>query len=163
MKMLNNNDIKNAGFIIWLLPLLISLTILFLYEAFSFFCKDPFFPDFDAKHISVILGITTTFSITMTGFIAAIGAYLLSISRSVVFNRWRNHGYLEVFFKLYGASILCLLGTFLSCILTILFGNSLVWLKITLSLLLVNIMHILTITYAVINQFKYIETGSNQN
>ncbi|WP_219575273.1 hypothetical protein, partial [Vibrio parahaemolyticus] len=88
------------------------------------------------------------------GFIAAIGAYLLSVSRNPTFSEWRNNGYLSVFFNLYGAAIIFLLATFGACLMMLLVGISMWWLKVILSLVVVNLMHVIVITYIVVSQSK---------
>ncbi|WP_219079331.1 hypothetical protein [Vibrio parahaemolyticus] len=112
MEMLTDNEEKWWKRGVWGLSFLGVPMILAIYHFIIWIKGTPFFPAINPANIPTMLGIVTTFSITMTGFIAAIGAYLLSVSRNPTFSEWRNNGYLSVFFNLYGAAIIFLLATF---------------------------------------------------
>ena len=139
---------------IWGISFLGAPIILILYQIFIYFNGASAFPAINPQNFPAILGIVTTFSITMTGFIAAIGAYLLSISRTPTFNEWRQNGYLSVFFSLYAASIFFLLITFGVCLMMLLTIMSIWWLKIILAIVVVNLLHIISITFIVVSQAK---------
>ena len=139
---------------VWGISFLGVPIVLGIYHFFIFLTGTTLFPAISLKNLPTILGIVTTFSITMTGFIAAIGAYLISVSRNPTFNEWRQNGYLTVFFNLYGASIIFLLVTFGVCLMMLLTNMSVWWLKIILSLVIVNLVHIVSITYIVVSQSK---------
>ncbi|EJG0778054.1 hypothetical protein C4G25_RS04325 [Vibrio parahaemolyticus] len=154
MEMLTDNEERWWKRGVWGLSFLGVPMILAIYHFIIWIKGTPFFPAINPENIPTMLGIITTFSITMTGFIAAIGAYLLSVSRNPTFSEWRNNGYLSVFFNLYGAAIIFLLATFGACLMMLLAGISMWWLKIILSLVVVNLMHVIVITYIVVSQSK---------
>ncbi|HFK8542659.1 TPA: hypothetical protein ACG0QJ_001568 [Proteus mirabilis] len=154
MEMLTEKDEKFWGRAVWILSILGVPIILGFYHLLLMWKGTSLFPFINPKDISVMLSIVTTFSITMTGFIAAIGAYLLSISRSPTFSEWRNKGYLSIFFNLYGATIVFLLVTFATCLMMLLTNMNMWWLKLILSLVIVNLIHIVSITYIVVSQAK---------
>lgn len=137
---------------VWILSTLGVPVIVGIYHFALWVKGTPFFPPINPANIPTMLGIVTTFSITMTGFIAAIGAYLLSVSRNPTFSEWRNNGYLSVFFNLYGAAIIFLLATFGTCLMMLLAGTTMWWLKVILSLVVINLIHIVLITYIVVSQ-----------
>ena len=93
----------------------------------------------------------------MTGFIAAIGAYLLVVSQTSAFSEWREEGYLSVFFHLYGAAIVFLLLTFGLCILMALDNMGIGWLKLILCSVVLNLVHIILITFIVVSQARLSE------
>lgn len=154
MDMLTDKDEKWWKIGVWGLSLFSVPLILIIYHLFIWIHGEPLFPAINAKNIPTILSIITSFSITMTGFIAAIGAYLLSVSRTPTFSEWRNNGYLSVFFNLYGAAIVCLLITFATCLLMMLSVMTMWWLKIIISLVILNLAHIILITGIVVNLAK---------
>lgn len=154
MEMLTERDERNWKIGIWLLSLAGIVLTHLAYNLVIWIYGSSLFPTIAPKNIPTILGIVTTFSITMTGFIAAIGAYLLSVSGNPVFNEWRNNGYLSVFFNLYGAAIIFLLATFGACLIMLLVGINTWWLKIILSLVVMNTIHIILITFIVVGQAK---------
>ncbi|EPP6378703.1 hypothetical protein ACUNB6_000010 [Vibrio alginolyticus] len=154
MEMLTDNEEKWWKIGVWGLSLLGVPIILAFYHFIIWIKGTPFFPAINPANIPTMLGIITTFSITMTGFIAAIGAYLLSVSRNPTFSEWRSNGYLSVFFNLYGAAIIFLLATFGACLMMLLAGTTMWWLKIILSLVIVNLLHVVLITYIVVSQSK---------
>lgn len=153
MTILTKSDKKLWAFCVWVLPLVCISVVLGIYELVTYLLKNgSLFPQIMPKNIPIILGFITSFSITMTGFIAAIGAYLLSISRTAAFNEWREEGYLSIFFHLYGSAIVYLILTFTLCILMVLLNMEMLWLKIILSSVILNLLHIAVITFIVINQ-----------
>lgn len=154
MEMLTEKDEKFWGIAVWILSVLGVPIILGFYHLLFMWKGTSLFPVINPENVSTMLSIVTTFSITMTGFIAAIGAYLLSISRSPTFSEWRNKGYLSVFFNLYGATIVFLLVTFATCLMMLLTNMNMWWLKVILSLVVVNLIHIISITYIVVSQAK---------
>lgn len=152
--MLSVNEERWWKLFIWLLSAILAPLIIAIYNVIITVNGVSLFPSINNGNIPTIIGIVTTFSITMTGFIAAIGAYLLSISRSPAFNEWRNGGYLSIFFNLYSAAIIFLLVTFGFCIVMLLSQSTMLWLKVILSLVVVNLSHITSITYIVVSQAK---------
>ncbi|MDM5091069.1 hypothetical protein OB947_19535 [Aeromonas bestiarum] len=154
MEMLTERKEKWWKVSVWLLSFISVFVVLMLYHFFIWLKGGPIFPKIQPTNITTILGIVTSFSITMTGFIAAIGAYLLSVSRNPTFSEWRNNGYLSIFFNLYGAAIIFLLGTFGASLMMLVATGGMWWLKIILSLVVVNLIHVITITYIVVNQAK---------
>jgi hypothetical protein len=152
--MLTEKEIKRNSILIWIISLLLVITIICTYWVINYFVDVPIFPHIKDENIKLLIGIVTTFSITMTGFVAAIGAYTLSISNSASFNLWRNCGYLRLFYHLYAVSITSLLLTFSFCLLMLLNGVSLYWLKLILSLVILNCIHIALLTASAINQAK---------
>lgn len=139
---------------IWVISLVLVPAFYFIYWLVTKGYDAPIFPHITKESINTLVGIITSFSITMTGFIAAIGAYILSISHIPSFKLWRNSGYLTIFYNLYAASIVFLLITFSLCILMLLSGYSLVWTKAILCLVIVNFIHISLLTIAAINQSR---------
>lgn len=154
MEMLTEREEKWWKILVWLLSLTSVVAVLIIYHLIVWLKGGPIFPKIQQANISAILGIVTSFSITMTGFIAAIGAYLLSVSRNPTFSEWRNNGYLSIFFNLYGAAIVFLLGTFGASLMMLVTTGGMWWLKVILSLVIVNLMHVVIITYIVVNQAK---------
>lgn len=154
MEMLSDNEEKWWKRGVWFLSILAVSFVWIFYHMAVFIKGAPLFPTIKPANIPTILGIVTSFSITMTGFIAAIGAYLLSVSKNSTFIEWRNSGYLSVFFNLYGAAIIFLLITFGACLMMLLVGTTMWWLKLILSFVVINLIHIMLITYIVINQSK---------
>jgi hypothetical protein len=154
LRQLTNTEIRNGAYAIWATTIAISPILLLLYwMATNYYELSPF-PNISLAKIEVLVGIITTFSITMTGFIAAIGAYILSVSNKPKFISWRKAGYLRLFYHLYAVSIVFLLVTFSACILMLLMGQTTLWLKVILTLMLVNFLHIALITISAINQAK---------
>jgi hypothetical protein len=152
MRQLSNKDISTFATVMWLASIMSAPAVLLIYWVVGRSSFSPIFPNITDSSIDLLLGVIATFSITMTGFIAAIGAYLLSVSSSPSFNLWRNAGYLKLFYHLYAAAITFLLLTFSFCVLALLLGKVFIFLKITLALLLVNFAHIALITISAINQ-----------
>lgn len=143
---------------VWIFSLLLIIVVFGGYEGIvKLTGVKSFFPLIMPDNLPTILGFITTFSITMTGFIAAIGAYLLAVSRTSAFSEWREEGYLSVFFHLYGAAIAFLLLTFGLCILMALDNMGIGWLKLILSSVVLNLVHIVLITFIVVNQAKFSE------
>ena len=147
------NKFKFSVFI-WVMSLVLVPAFYFIYWLVTKGYDAPIFPHITKASINTLVGIITSFSITMTGFIAAIGAYILSISNSPTFMLWRNSGYLTIFYNLYAVSIIFLLITFSLCVLMLLSGYSLIWTKVILCLVIVNFLHISLLTIAAINQSK---------
>lgn len=139
---------------VWLWSILATPVIIGFYHLLVWLTGSSLFPVIKTSNIPIMLGIVTTFSITMTGFIAAIGAYLLSVSRNPTFSEWRNNGYLSIFFNLYGAAIIFLLATFGASLIMLMTGSTMWFLKIILSLVVLNLLHIVLITYIVVSQSK---------
>lgn len=140
---------------VWSFSILLILIVFGGYEALVKLAGvKSFFPLIMPNNLPTILGFITTFSITMTGFIAAIGAYLLAVSRSPTFSEWREEGYLSVFFHLYGAAIVFLLLTFGLCVLMALDNMAIFWLKLILSSVVLNLVHIILITFIVVSQAR---------
>ncbi|MFB2827683.1 hypothetical protein [Aeromonas veronii] len=154
MEMLTEREERYWKALVWVISTICPPLIISIYNFIFWIKGSSLFPTIISANITTIIGIVTSFSITMTGFIAAIGAYLLSISRSPAFSEWKNNGYLSVFFNLYGAAIIFLLATFGACLMMLLTQTTIYWLKIVLSLVIVNLFHIISITYIVINQAK---------
>ena len=150
--MLTDKEIRNIQVKLWLYSFAFVIVGYLIYQGLDWYFDNPLFPNIKKDNISALVGLVTTFSITMTGFIAAIGAYTLSISRSPNFTEWRNAGYLSIFYHLYAVSIVFLLLTFLLCIVVLLMGLKLFLIKVILLCVLLNIIHIVCLAYAVINQ-----------
>ncbi len=149
--MLTNQSIKVISLITWVVSIIIAVC-LFL---FATFCKN----DYVVLKDESIVGVATllgTFGFTMTGFIAAIGAYIISVSDKKSFLKWRQQGYIYIFYHIYGQSIIFLLMTFLLCMLAIITPQNLAStiLKCGLYLLLLNILHIILITVITIGQMQ---------
>jgi hypothetical protein len=154
MRQLSNKEIKSFALVMWLISALLSPALLFIYWRITEYTGVSLFPNIVPKNADLLIGIITSFSITMTGFIAAIGAYILSVSNKPSFKIWRNAGYLKLFYHLYAASITFLLFTFSFCILMLLSGQAVILLKVILTLVIVNFIHIALITTTAINQTK---------
>ncbi|GAA0820717.1 hypothetical protein GCM10009111_26620 [Colwellia asteriadis] len=154
MRQLSNDEIKSFARGIWLISALLSPALLFIYWIITKCIGVSLFPHIVPKNTDLLISILTSFSMTMTGFIAAIGAYILSVSNNPSFTLWRNAGYLKLFYHLYAAAITFLLFTFSLCILMLLSGQTIIWLKIILTLIVVNFIHIALITTSAINQTK---------
>jgi len=154
MLQLSNKEIKLFAMIMWIVSTLLSPVLLFIYWRITEYTGVSLFPNIAPKNADLLIGTITSFSITMTGFIAAIGAYILSVSNNPSFALWRNAGYLKLFYHLYAASITFLLFTFSFCILMLLFGQTVILLKVILTLVIVNFIHIALLTTTAINQTK---------
>ncbi|KPM97653.1 hypothetical protein [Vibrio alginolyticus] len=151
--MLTDRDERTWSIAVWIISLVTLFALYGICLLITNFGR-PIFPNIQEGNLGTLLGIVTSFSITMVGFIAAIAAYLLSISKNKAFNEWRASGYLTVFFNIYGASIVGLIGTFALCVIMLLDNMNLFWLKLILSFVALNIIHILLTTYIVVNQAK---------
>lgn len=103
--------------------------------------------------VATLLG---TFDFTMTGFIAAVGAYIISITGKVSFLRWSQEGYVFIFYHLYAQSIVFLLLSFIACMLSIItvdnISNS--TLRSAIFILPLNMAHILILTIIALQQVK---------
>ncbi len=155
MTMLSDKEETYWKAAIWLFTVLFVCGVYGLYNGLVYILGvATLFPYIMPSNLPVILGFVTTFSITMTGFIAAIGAYLFTVSRNPAFEEWRQEGYLSIFFHLYGAAIVFLLLTFSLCILMVLDNMSINWLKWILSCVFLNLVHIMLITFIVVSQAK---------
>ncbi|ASM24320.1 hypothetical protein BVG89_23880 [Serratia marcescens] len=149
--MLTNQTIEKINLITWGVSILIAIIL----SSLAVFCNNQYI---EIKQESVI-GIATllgTFSFTMTGFIAAIGAYIISISDKQSFLKWRQRGYIYVFYHIYGQSIIFLLLSFLLCMIAIItpFHLSIDILKCGIYLLLLNILHIILMTVITLGQMQ---------
>ena len=60
-------------------------------------------------NISIVIA---TFAFTMLGFLAAIIAVMFSLSGTKTFSKYRSREYLDIFFRVYFFSVLCLVITF---------------------------------------------------
>ena len=138
MRQLSNKEIKSFATVMWLTSVLLSPALLSIYWGITEWTGVSLFPNIALKNTDLLISIVTSFSITMTGFIAAIGAYIISVSNKPSFALWRNAGYLKLFYHLYAASITFLLFTFSFCILMLLSGQAVIWLKVILTLVIVN-------------------------
>jgi len=107
--------------------------------------------------VKEIMTMLSSFSITMTGFVAAIGAYIISISHKVSFVKWKVNGYIRPFYHLYGMCIVFLLLTFVLCVANSMISIGFVMLKLTLSVFIVNLIHIALLTLVVIGQSRSAE------
>lgn len=154
MRQLTDKEITKSAIVIWSVSIILIPILLGFYWLITYITGSSLFPNISTNNTIGLVSTVTSFSITMTGFIAAIGAYILSVSNKPRFNLWRNAGYLALFYHLYAASILFLLVTFSACILMLLSGPTTTWLKIILTLVIVNFVHIALITISAINQTK---------
>jgi hypothetical protein len=154
MRQLSDKEIKSFATLLWLASALVVPFLLLIYWGLTKWAGVSLFPNIIPKNTDLLIGIVTSFSITMTGFIAAIGAYIISVSNNPSFRFWRSAGYLKLFYHLYAVSITFLLLTFSFCILMLLSGQVVILLKVILTLVLVNFIHIALITTSAINQTK---------
>lgn len=154
MRQLTNQEITNSAIVIWSASTVLAPILLGFYWLITWATGTSLFPSISTSRTTGLVSIVTSFSITMTGFVAAIGAYILSVSNKPRFNLWRNAGYLTLFYHLYAVSIVFLLATFSACILMLLSGATTIWLKVILTLVIVNFTHIGLITVSAINQTK---------
>lgn len=149
--MLTNRTIKVINIITWVVSTLIAVVLF----SIAIFCNTQYvvIKDESIVGIATLLG---TFGFTMTGFIAAIGAYIISVSDKESFLKWRQQGYIYIFYHIYGQSIVFLLMTFLLCmiaIITPLYLASII-LKCGLYLLFLNIIHIILMTVITLGQMQ---------
>ncbi|HGJ4739063.1 TPA: hypothetical protein ACJGQB_001359, partial [Salmonella enterica subsp. enterica serovar 1,4,[5],12:b:-] len=96
------------------------------------------------------------FDFTMTGFIAAVGAYLISITGKVSFLKWSQEGYVSIFYNLYAQSIVFLLLSFIACMLSIITAENIssLLLKCAFFIFPLNMSHILVLTIIALQQIK---------
>ncbi|WP_413453564.1 hypothetical protein [Erwinia persicina] len=156
--MLTNKEIKYLNLMIWGGTLAFIIIFYILINIVKNTLPKEFII-FDKGSAKDIVAMVSGFSITMTGFVAAIGAYIISISGKPSFVSWKSEGYLSAFYHLYGLTIIFLLTSFLLCILNTLISSGSLIIKILISTLLVNITHIIIMTYVIIIQSKKTEAS----
>ena len=61
--------------------------------------------------------VIATFAFTMLGFLAAIITILFSLTNTRTLRKYRKHNHLEIFFRFYYFSIVCLIFTFILALL----------------------------------------------
>lgn len=154
MKFLSEKNLKVFILIVWLAPVLIFICLLGLYEGISYCLGHGLFTVIKKSAFSAFISTISTYSVTMTGFIAAIGAYISSISHKPSYAKWRQAGYDKIFYNLYAATILVLLLIFSESIFMLLTGDSLFVLKVILLSLVVSIIQIIFLTIIIVNQSK---------
>lgn len=64
-----------------------------------------------AAERKAISGVVAGFAFTMLGFLAAVITILFTFSHSIAFRRYKNKGYLQLFFFCYFLTIICLIIT----------------------------------------------------
>lgn len=149
--MLTNQTIKRVNLITWGVSILIAIILFSL----AVLCNNQYIEITQGS----VIGIATllgTFSFTMTGFIAAIGAYIISVSDRQSFLKWKQQGYIYIFYHMYGQSIIFLLLSFLLCMVAIItpFNLAIAILKCGIYLLLLNILHIILMTVITLGQMQ---------
>ncbi|HFG9425039.1 TPA: hypothetical protein ACGHKC_004569, partial [Salmonella enterica subsp. enterica serovar 1,4,[5],12:b:-] len=105
--MLTNKQIKFFSALSWLVSIAIASILVF-----TAICTDSTFIIINKDNIIGAATLLGTFDFTMTGFIAAVGAYLISITGKVSFLKWSQEGYVSIFYNLYAQSIVFLLLSF---------------------------------------------------
>jgi len=153
---LTNKEIKLTCISLWGGSCLLVLFLYFGFGVLRHFFEMSFIV-IKNESIKDIMTMLSGFSITMTGFIAAIGAYLLSISHKKSFIRWKVAGYLQVFYHLYLMCVFFLLITFILCIANSIIYSGVMLLKLALSFFAVNVIHIIFLTLIVVGQSRSAE------
>lgn len=98
--MLTNQAIVKINIATWGVSILTAV----IFTLIAVFCENQYI-EIKPEGIIGIATLLGTFSFTMTGFIAAIGAYIISVSDKTSFLKWRQQGYINIFYHLYGQSI----------------------------------------------------------
>ncbi|EKD6407779.1 TPA: hypothetical protein N6790_000837 [Escherichia coli] len=149
--MLTNQAIVKINIATWGVSILTAV----IFTLIAVFCENQYI-EIEPEGIIGIATLLGTFSFTMTGFIAAIGAYIISVSDKTSFLKWRQQGYINIFYHLYGQSIVFLLVTFLLCMVAIImpFNVALTILKCGLYIIILNIIHIILITVITLGQMQ---------
>ncbi|MFJ5348881.1 hypothetical protein BV924_00925 [Pectobacterium odoriferum] len=149
--MLTNQAIKITNLITWGVSIFISIFL----SSLAIWCDNQYI-EIKQENIIGIATLLGTFSFTMTGFIAAIGAYIISVSDKKSFLKWKQKGYIYIFYHIYGQSIVFLLISFLTCMAAIItpFYLGLTILKCGVYLLILNIMHIILMTIITLGQMQ---------
>ncbi|USE68781.1 hypothetical protein CTT31_06455 [Pseudoalteromonas maricaloris] len=145
---LSNSDIRTLRVLCWCLatgiPILLT-GLIYITVGNSIF-------EVSESRLVAITTITSTYGFTMTGFVAAIGAYLLSLGSKVSFNFWKNGGNLKVFFHLYAAALFLLFACFISSLLLLaVFNNALLYVAMW-SALITSILYLAALVFVAIKQ-----------
>ncbi|NYB29296.1 hypothetical protein [Pantoea agglomerans] len=149
--MLTSKTIEWANIITWMISILIASLL---------FCISIFFNNklivIDNNKIIGAATLLGTFSFTMTGFVAAIGAYIISISEKASFLKWKRGGYIYIFYHIYAQTIIFLLASFVLCMLSLITADALALtiIKLGLYLLPLNLLHIVAITIITLKQMQ---------
>lgn len=149
--MLTNKKIKFFSALSWLVSIAIASILVF-----TAICTDSTFIIINKDNIIGAATLLGTFDFTMTGFIAAVGAYLISITRKVSFLKWSQEGYVSIFYNLYAQSIVFLLLSFIACMLSIITAENIssLLLKCAIFISPLNMSHILVLTIIALQQMK---------
>lgn len=94
--MLTNQAIVIINLATWGVSILIAV----VFSLIAVFCENQYI-EIKPEGIIGIATLLGTFSFTMTGFIAAIGAYIISVSDKTSFLRWRQQGYINIFYHIW--------------------------------------------------------------
>lgn len=149
--MLTNTQIKVTNIITWVVSILLAVILV----CSAIFSKSNFII-INETNITGAATLLGTFDFTMTGFIAAVGAYIISLTEKTSFLKWKQKGYVFVFYHFYAQSIIFLLISFILCMLSLVTTSStaLMILKYAVYLLPLNILHIILITVITLKQMQ---------
>ncbi len=121
----------------------------FAYNCFVSSYPDLAFSLFEQR--SNVATVLATFAFTMLGFLAAVITILFSISQSRVFRKYRDNGYLSIFFSIYFGAIFCLLFTFLFAVLALGNANGLWMMRGSLIFMITSLAQIAVLLVIIVN------------
>jgi len=149
--MLTNTQIKFFSGLSWLVSIVIASILVF-----TAIYTDSTVIIINKDNIIGAATLLGTFDFTMTGFIAAVGAYIISITGKVSFLKWSQEGYVFIFYNLYAQSIVFLLLSFIGCMLSIITADNIsnLILKCAIFIFPLNTAHILMLTVIALQQMK---------
>jgi hypothetical protein len=107
--------------------------------------------------------IVSTFAFTMLGFLAAIITVLFSISNTKRFKRYKDKGYLDVFFFCYYITLAHLLLTFILSLLSFAYNCEPLLFHASLASMTNNIFQIFIITFTIVNLSHQVWRQANEN
>ncbi|TQF71138.1 hypothetical protein [Pseudoalteromonas luteoviolacea] len=145
---LTKSDVKTLKKICWGVVLLLPPV---LSSAMWYFIQPSSITISEAR-LTAVATIIATYGFTMTGFVAAIGAYLISKEEQPSFQFWKNGNNLEVFFHLYAASIYILFVTFISSIMLLSFDTGTVFYHLMWSSVATSMLYLGSLVIVVIKQ-----------
>ena len=152
MGILTKEEIRDKKILFIVYSISFLLIINSIYEFITRVCDITLFTLTSMETVSNLIVIIATFSFTMTGFVAAMGTYIISISGKPSFKRWKNQGYLSIYKYYYLCTLTALFITFSLCVFYYLVPFQLFILKQILVMSVINLIHVMVITCVITGQ-----------